>query len=137
MERVDVVVPAGFVPENKIRLAGKGERGGDLLLRVVIMSNPHYHVEASDLIHELKLPAWEAVLGAEVQVTTADGAVRLKIPAGTQPGRRFRLAGRGLPVGAGRRGDFFVQVQVILPEVLTVEEKACWERLGELHGLHK
>ncbi len=68
-------------------------------------------MEGSDLIHEVKIEPWQAVLGAELQVPTLEGEMRLKIPAGTQAGQRFRLRERGLPHAAGSRGDLYVVTQ--------------------------
>jgi DnaJ-class molecular chaperone len=70
------------------------------------------------------------VLGGEFEVPTPDGPVRLKIPPGTQPGRKFRLKGRGLPTGEEVRGDFLVELNVVLPATLTVAERALWEKLA-------
>ncbi len=78
------------------------------------------------------MPAARAVLGTEVEVPTPDGPVRLKVPAGSQPGRKFRLKGRGLPTKSGGRGDFFVKLEVTLPANVSDEERALWEKLAAL-----
>ena len=96
-------IPKGVREGQRIRLAGQGEAGvrggksGDLFLRVRLARHPDFSVEGSDLIHEVKIAPWQAVLGTELLVTTLEGNVRLKIPPGTQGGQRFRLRGRGLP----------------------------------------
>lgn len=131
LEKIDVQVPAGMVPGQKIRLANRGQNGGDMFLRVTLV-DPSYSVEGSDLIREVKVPAWQAVLGGEVQVSTPDGHVRLKVPAGTQPGRRFRLSGRGLPAEGKTRGDFYIQAQIQIPESLSLEERAAWVKIQDL-----
>lgn len=136
LEKVDVQVPAGMVPGQKIRLANRGQNGGDMFLRVTLV-DPAYSVEGSDLIREVKVPAWQAVLGGEVQVSTPDGHVRLKVPAGTQPGRRFRLSGRGLPAEGKTRGDFYIQTQIQIPESLSLEERAAWVKIQEIQDLAK
>jgi len=69
-----------------------------------------------------------------VSVPTPDGAVRLKIPHGSQPGRKLRLKGRGLPLGKDARGDFYVQIAVTLPHTLTAEERALWEKIAALES---
>jgi curved DNA-binding protein len=120
-----------MAPGQKIRLAKRGQNGGDMFLRVTLL-DPAYLVEESDLIREVKIPTWQAVLGGEVQVSTPDGTVRLKVPQGTQPGRRFRLSGRGLPTGNKTRGDFYVQIQIQIPESLSIEERAAWGRIQDL-----
>jgi len=136
LEKVDVQGPAGMVPGQKIRLANRGQNGGDMFLRVTLV-DPAYSVEGSDLIREVKVPAWQAVLGGEVQVSTPDGHVRLKVPAGTQPGRRFRLSGRGLPAEGQTRGDFYIQTQIQIPESLSLEERAAWVKIQEIQDLAK
>jgi curved DNA-binding protein len=134
IESYEVRVPKGVREGQKIRLAGQGDsRGpgmaaGDLYLRVRFERHPHYRVDGSDLVYELELPAWKAVLGTEAEVPTPDGSVRLKIAPGTQHGRKFRIKGRGLPTASGR-GDFFAVVEVTLPTVVTGEERELWEQL--------
>ena len=81
--------------------------------------HPDFTVEGSDLIHEVKIQPWQAVLGAELKVPTLEGDVRLKIPPGTQGGQRFRLRGRGLPSSTGTRGDLYVVTQIQIPKKLT------------------
>lgn len=131
LEKLEVQVPSGIVPGQKIRLANRGQNGGDLFLRVAIV-DPLYLVEGSDLIREVTVPAWQATLGGEIRVSTPDGSVRLKIPQGSQPGRRFRLSGRGLPTADKSRGDFYIQLRVLIPENLTLEERAAWVKIQEL-----
>ena len=136
VQTFEVRIPKGVREGQKIRLAGQGEGAGahgagDLYLRVRFERHPDYEVDGSDLVYELDVPVARAVLGTEVEVPTPDGPVRMKIPAGTQPGRKFRLKGRGLPTKAGERGDFFVKLEVTLPAHLSAEERALWEKLAE------
>src|SRR6266545_4979561 len=125
---------------QRIRLAGQGEAGvrggksGDLFLRVRLARHPDFSVEGSDLIHEVKIEPWRAVLGSELLVPTLEGKVRLKIPPGTQGGQRFRLRERGLPGVSGKRGDLYVVVQINVPKKLTEREKEIWRELAKLHG---
>lgn len=139
VETYEVRIPKGVREGQKIRLAGQGESGGrgqagDLYLRVRVAQHPDFRVEGSDLIYEAEVPVARAVLGGEIEVPTPDGSVRLKIPAGSQPGKKFRLKGRGLPKGASERGDFFVQLEVALPENLSEAERAAWEQVAALDG---
>ncbi|MGV3532101.1 MAG: DnaJ C-terminal domain-containing protein, partial [Chthoniobacteraceae bacterium] len=71
-------------------------------------------------------------LGTEIDVGTPDGSVRLKIPQGTQPGRKFRLKCRGLHSVAESRGDFLMQVDVVLPSSISDEERTHWEAISKL-----
>ncbi|HEY2344063.1 MAG TPA: DnaJ C-terminal domain-containing protein, partial [Chthoniobacteraceae bacterium] len=137
VETYEVKIPKGVREGQRIRLAGQGEAGshpghsGDLYLRVRFAQHPDYQIENGNLIYELEVPAWKAVLGAEATVTTPDGTARLKIPPGTQPGQRFRLKGRGLPLGPNTRGDFYVVAEVSLPTELSDEERRLWEAIAK------
>jgi len=140
VETYQVKIPRGVREGQRIRLAGQGEPGerggksGDLFLRVRLARHPDFTVEGSDLIHEVKIAPWQAVLGAELTVPTLEGNVRLKIPPGTQPGQRFRLRERGLPTSSGKRGDLYVEVQLAIPRKVTEKEKEIWSELAKLHA---
>ena len=140
VESYQVKIPRGVHEGQRIRLAGQGEAGagggksGDLFLRVRLARHPDFTVEGSDLIHEVKIEPWQAVLGSELQVPTLEGSVRLKLPPGTQPGQRFRLRGHGLPTAAGARGALFVVPQIQVPKKLTEREREIWKQLAELRG---
>jgi curved DNA-binding protein len=133
-ESLEVRIPAGIGVGQQVRVAGKGDHGGDVLLRVAPAPHAEYVAEEADLVRRVRVPAWELVLGSEREVNTPDGAVRMKLPAGMQPDQRLRVRGRGLPTRGGGRGDFFVQVQVELPRDPGPEERACWERLRALEA---
>jgi curved DNA-binding protein len=91
-------------------------------------------VEGGDLVHEVKIAPWQAVVGSDLKVPTLEGEVRLKIPAGTQGGQRFRLREQGLPTSAGKRGDLYVDVQINIPKKITDRERELWRELAKLHG---
>ena len=140
VETYQVKIPRGVHEGQRIRLAGQGEAGagggksGDLFLRVRLARHPDFVVEGSDLIYEAKLAPWQAVLGTDLEVPTLEGKVRLKIPAGTQGGQKFRLRERGLPTSSGKRGDLFVLGQVSTPKKITERERELWAELAKLHG---
>ena len=140
VETYQVKIPRGVHEGQRIRLAGQGEAGarggksGDLFLRVRLARHPDFTVEGSDLIHEVKIAPWQAVLGTELKVPTLEKAVRLKVPPGTQGGQRFRLRGQGLPGISGQRGDLYVVVQMNVPKKLTDREREIWSELAKLHG---
>src|SRR6266542_4176014 len=140
VESYQVKIPRGVREGQRIRLAGQGEAGvrggksGDLFLRVRLARHPDFAVEGSDLIHEVKIEPWRAVLGSELLVPTLEGKVRLKVPAGTQGGQRFRLRERGLPGVSGKRGDLYVEVQINVPKKLSEREREIWSELAKLHG---
>jgi curved DNA-binding protein len=124
--RLKVKIPPGVETGSRIRLAGQGspgERGGepgDLYLRITVRPHQTVRVEGRDLLLDLPITAQEAVEGAEVTAPTFEGPVKLKIPSGSQSGRKLRLRGRGLPalrsgVGGAPRGDLYVVLQIVLP----------------------
>jgi len=126
-----VRIPAGVTEGQRLRLAGRGETGsgggeaGDLYLRVRLAKHPEFEVQDHDLIHELELAPWEAVLGAEISVPTLTGHVNIKIPAGTQSGQKLRVRGRGLPPA----GDLFVVTKIVVPAKIADAQKELWEKL--------
>jgi curved DNA-binding protein len=142
-ETYQVRIPRGVREGQRIRLAGQGEaserggKSGDLFLRVRLARHPDFSVEGSDLVHEVKIAPWQAVLGDQLIVPTLEGNARLKLPSGTQGGQRFRLRERGLPGVSGQRGDLYVVVQIALPKKLTEREREIWEQLARLHGSEK
>ncbi len=139
-ETVSVNIPRGVRAGQKIRLAGQGADGigggerGDLYLLVRLAPHVDYRVDGFDLIRPVPIPVWSAVLGGDAEVPTPDGAVKMKIPAGTQPGQKFRLKGRGLPSGKETRGDLFAEAKVLLPTSLGENERALWEQLAGRAG---
>ena len=138
VETYQVKIPRGVREGQRIRLAGQGEAGagggrsGDLFLRVRLERHPDFIVEGSDLIHEVRIEPSQAVLGSDLAVPTLEANVRLKLPAGTQPGQRFRLRGHGLPTTGGARGDLFVVPQIQIPKNLTEREREIWQQLSQL-----
>lgn len=139
VENYQVKIPRGVHEGQRIRLRGQGEAGtrggksGDLFLRVRLARHPDFSVEGSDLIHEVKIEPWQAVLGTGLVVPTLEGKARLKVSPGTQGGQRFRLRERGLPGVSGKRGDLYVVVQIDIPKELNEREKEIWNELAKLH----
>lgn len=133
-----VKIPKGVREGQRIRLAGQGGSGGvrgeagDLYLRVKLQQHPDYRFEGADIHYEAEIPPWRAVLGGELTIPTPDGRAKLKIPAGTQNGRKFRIPGRGLPEKGGTRGDFLAVVEIAIPESVTPDQKDLWEKLSAL-----
>jgi len=132
----EVRIPPGATDGRRIRVPGQGEPGrnggeaGDLYLRVRHAAHPDFTTREADVLHELDVAPWEAVLGAEVIVPTLDGSIKLRIPAGTENGQQLRVRGKGLPKGkSAERGDFFVTIQIVLPTTLTDAERELWEKL--------
>jgi curved DNA-binding protein len=140
VETYQVKIPKGVRDGQRIRLAGQGEAGerggksGDLFLRVRLARHPDFTVQGSDLVHEVRIAPWQAVLGAELTVPTLEVNVRLKVPPGTQSGQRFRLRERGLASSSDKRGDLYVEVQIAIPKKISERERELWNELARLHG---
>ncbi len=138
--RLDVRIPRGVDTGRRIRLSGKAGSGadaGDLYLRVRVQPHPLFARAGNDLRRELPVTLGEALLGAEVPVSSLKGRVLLSIPAGTQNGRTFRLKGQGMPhFGAAPddapAGDLLVKVDVVLPTQLSDETREAAARFVSL-----
>jgi len=127
---LSVKVPAGVDTGDRIRLAGEGERGehggtpGDLYVQVQVQEHPIFTREDSHLFCEVPIGFVIAALGGEMEVPTLDGKVMLKIPAGTQTGKMFRVRGKGVkPVRGGPVGDLICRVIVETPVNLTERQR--------------
>jgi curved DNA-binding protein len=138
--RIEVKIPAGSKTGTKVRIPGHGEAGaaqaGDLYLRVRVEEDPRFRREGDDLHTEARVDLYTAVLGGEVEVDTLAGPVVLTIPPGSQPGRKFRLRGRGMPkLGrSGEYGDLYVTLKVEIPRDLSAEERELFEKLARLRS---
>jgi molecular chaperone DnaJ len=133
---LEVKIPAGIREGQKIRLVGRGQPGlaggpaGDVLVEIHLDSHPRFEREGDDLVTRAAVSQPQAALGGEIEVATLDGHVTMKIPPGTQPGRRFRLRGKGVKgMKSGEFGDLYVQVQVETPTDLTAEQQALYRQL--------
>lgn len=135
-ETYQVRVPAGVQSGQSIRVTGKGGEGrgggraGDIYLRVRYAQHPDWQTRGSDLVGQLELAPWEAVLGATVSVKTLEGSISLKVPAGTQPGNQLRVRGKGLPIGAAKRGDLYVIISIQIPFPINKDEEQLWKQLA-------
>lgn len=135
--RLEVKIPAGVTTGSKVRIAGEGQAGGggasrgDLLLVVRVQPHSRFERKGEDLHEEIDVPLTTAVLGGEVEVPTVTARVMLKIPALTQNGRSFKLAGLGMPrLGKEGRGDLYAKVRIRIPEQLDSEQKRLFEDLA-------
>ncbi|TDI46882.1 MAG: J domain-containing protein [Acidobacteria bacterium] len=135
---IEVRIPKGVKNGSKVRVAGKGEPGGpgkskDLYLEVKMVPHAIYQRDGDDLSLDLPVTFAEAALGAEIEVPTLSGKARIKLPKGSQPGRRMRLKGKGMPKlkGSGH-GDLFAKLMVVVPKELDKREKELMEELATL-----
>ncbi|MGZ4563578.1 MAG: DnaJ C-terminal domain-containing protein [Mycobacterium sp.] len=131
-----VNIPAGVIDGQRIRLAGEGGRGsgdapaGDLYLVVRIKPHPRFRLDGRDIIVDLPVSPWEAVLGATVAVRTPAGEAKVKVPRGSSTGRRLRLRGEGMPNPRGRNGDLYAEIKVVVPPKPTARERELFEQLA-------
>lgn len=137
---VEVRIPPGVTDGSRVRVAGEGGRGagsapsGDLYLRVQLKPHPIFEVKGRDVYTRARVAVPVAVLGGEIDVFTPEHkTLRLKLPAGTQTGQKFRLRGHGLPsVGKlDERGDLYASIDVDIPKTLSDEERRHYEALRE------
>ena len=136
-ETVSIDIPAGVQEGMQLSMSGKGnagERGGsngDLIILIEEEAHPHLHRDGLNVAYDLYITFPDAVFGTNVEVPTIDGRAKIKIPAGTQSGKIFRLKGKGFPaVNSYEKGDQLIQVNVWTPQSLSSEEKAIMEKMN-------
>jgi molecular chaperone DnaJ len=137
---IKVQIPAGIDNGATIRLSGRGgahRKGpkGDLYVHVRVKPHSRLKRLGQDISSTITIPMVDAALGAEVPVETVDGDVKLKVPAGTQNNKVFKLSDRGVPGISGRkRGDHLVTVLVEVPKNLTDEQKRLLQEFANSSG---
>ena len=139
--KVKVRIPPGVENGTTLRISGAGEAGergapaGDLYVVIRVREDKRFERDGANLLTDFSISFPLAALGGEIDVPTLEGPVRLKIPAGTQPGSHFRVTGHGLPHLKSRgRGDLYVRAQVIVPKKLSKEEKKIVQDLAAKLG---
>lgn len=139
---LEVKIPAGVKTGSKVRVAGEGGAGvgdapsGDLYVVITVRPHDRFKRDNDDLILEMPIDLYTAVLGGEVRVPTLDGTLSLKIPPETQDGRTFKLRGQGMPHlrDPQARGDLLVKVHVRIPQNLSPDEKKLFKELAQLRS---
>lgn len=139
---VSVEIPAGVSSGTRLRLSGRGESAGrqgppgDLFVEIEVAPDPRFERRDSDLIHQVSLGIAEATLGTRLDIPVIDGGtLEFDVPAGTQPGKVFRVRGAGMTVlGRRNRGDLLIVVNVAVPQELSAEEEDLLRRWAELRG---
>lgn len=142
-KEVTIVIPPGMKPNTVKTMKGDGEPGkggapaGDLVVMIRVADHASFERDGIDIRSEHAISFTQAALGAVIDVPTLDGPVKMRIPEGTQPGRVFRIRGRGVPQAAGTnapRGDHLVHVQVEVPTELTARQRELLEELARTTG---
>jgi curved DNA-binding protein len=135
---VRVRIPRGATDGQRLRVAGKGGPGtnggppGDLYLNIVLRPHPLFRASGHDLYLELPVAPWEAVLGAQIEVPTLAGRVKVTVRPGSRAGQKLRLAGRGLPTPRGEHGDLYAVLQIVTPTALSERERQLYQELAQL-----
>ncbi|HEV3009608.1 MAG TPA: DnaJ C-terminal domain-containing protein [Burkholderiales bacterium] len=131
-------IPRGATDGQRLRLRGKGGPGmnggppGDLYLQIALEPHPLFRSGGHDLEIDVPVTPWEAALGAEVEVPTLEGQVKMKVPPGSRSGQKLRLAGKGLPKPGGGAGDLYAVLSIAVPGTLTDQEKKLYEELRQV-----
>jgi molecular chaperone DnaJ len=135
--KITAKIPAGIATGQRLRLYGEGEHGsaggpaGDLYVVVHVQEHDVFHREEDDLYCDLPVSFPTMALGGTVHVPTMTGDDEIRVPAGTQPGARFKLRGKGMPNVSGRgQGDLYAIAQIAVPRKLTKEQKHLLEELA-------
>ncbi len=133
-----VKIPPGIATGQRLRLYGEGEHGsaggpsGDLYVVVHVQEHPFFHREGDDLFCEFPISFPTMAMGGTMRIPTLDGHEDVQVPAGTQPGTRFRIRGKGMPSVSGRgHGDLHVIARVAVPKKLTKEQRRLLEELAQ------
>ncbi len=141
-KRLSVTIPKGVDDGTRIRLSGKGEAGsrggsnGDLYLFINVYSHELFKRSDENLFFECPISIADAALGTSIEIPTIDGGkAKIKIPAGTQSGKQFRLRAKGMPyMRGGEYGDLYVQVNTEVPVSLNKEQKELLEKFREIEN---
>ncbi len=138
-KKLKVKIPAGVDNGSRLRVSGEGEAGakggpsGDLYVYLYVKQHKFFDRDGTTVICEVPINIVQASLGAEVKVPTLDGAVTMKIPEGTQPGKVLRLKGKGIPsLRGGLRGDQLVRIKVVVPTKLNDKQKDALRAFAEI-----
>ncbi|KAL6754737.1 DnaJ C terminal domain-containing protein, partial [Haematococcus lacustris] len=140
--RLVLQVPPGVDSGSRLRVRGEGNSGrrggeaGDLYVYITVKDHPELRREGTTIHSDVEINYIDAILGTQVKVSTVDGPVELKIPAGTQPGTTLLMAKRGVPRLGNQvqRGDHQVHVRVKIPKQLDADERKLVEELRELQS---
>jgi molecular chaperone DnaJ len=136
-----VSIPGGVDTGTQIRLAGEGQPGGfggpngNLFLEIQVKPHKFFRRKGTDILLDLSINMAQAALGADIEVPTLEGPVKLNVPAGTQPGRIFTVKGKGVPnLRSSGRGDELVMINIEVPTRLTPDQRKLFEQLAQTMG---
>lgn len=140
-ETIEIEIPAGVAEGMQLSMSGRGNAGakggpnGDLLINIEEIPHEHLQRDGLNIVYELFVNFADAALGTSVEVPTIEGRVKIKVPAGTQAGKIFRLKGKGLPsVQSYEHGDQLIHVNVWTPKKLSSEERELLEKMRDMQN---
>lgn len=139
IETIEVRIPSGVKDGSRIRVRGRGQQtngqSGDLYIITHVLPHRFFRREGLDVLLDLPISAYEAMLGTKVEVPTLDGPVTMTIPPGTSSGAKLRIKGRGIERGS-EKGDQYVLPRIIVPRDLDEHDRAAIEALARKHPLN-
>ena len=138
LETIEVKIPPGVKEGSRIRIKGRGQQAdesGDLYIVTHVQPHPYFTRDGLDVILELPISIYEAVLGNKIEVPTLDGPVTLTIPPGTSSGAKLRIRGRGIE-RSGQRGDQLVVMRVMVPKDLDRADQEAIQEMARKHPLN-
>lgn len=136
-KKINVKIPQGIKEGEKIRFSGKGGPGvnggpaGNMFIKIIIRPHAYLERDENDLICNAEINITTAALGGELDVTALDNRFKLKIPAGTQNGRKFKVKGKGVTSRKGEVGDLLIKIKVVTPTNLTDKQRDLLEQLNQ------
>jgi curved DNA-binding protein len=133
---LEVDMPPGMIPGQKIRLRGQGIAGGDLYLKINVSPHQFFRLEGINVYCQLPVTPAEAVLGGFVEVPTLDGLVKISLPSNITSGQKLRLAGKGFPGDDGKRGDQLLEIQIVVPKNPLPAERELYQKLREIESFN-
>jgi molecular chaperone DnaJ len=135
-EEINVKIPAGVESGNRLRVAGSGEfvkngKSGDLYIHVQVEEDINFKKDGTDILSELTINIYDAVLGAVIKVKTIDGEIKVKIPAGSQNNKILKVKNEGFIISGNKRGDLFLKLNIEIPNSISRKEKKLFEELRD------
>jgi curved DNA-binding protein len=128
-QRFKIKIPPGAKEGDRLKL-----KEPTLIVVLHVEPHPNFDLDGRDISTTLQIAPWEAVLGAEVELKTPGGSVKVRIPPGTSSGQKLRLRGQGLPLKPGKEGDpgdLYVKMKIVVPKIISDKTKELWKQLAD------
>lgn len=138
MKTITIKIPRGIQPGEKIRLLNQGRPGknggkdGDFYITMNILPDDKFKICGKDLMMDLPITPWEAVLGTEFYIDAIDSKVLVNVPAGSQTDNEIRIINKGYITKDGSRGDLILKLKIMVPSNMTEQEKTLFLKLNEV-----